>query len=276
VGRTAFKDGSLTSQYDLYRRYAVGNQDLAFATPKYAATFGTLFKEFGYNRCATVVDAYADYLQVERFTAEADGASETAGDLWRRNRMDKRAGEIHKAALRDGDAYLIVWPEVGIADGAGAFPQFWPQHAHQIRVRYDDEQPGKITMAAKTWKLLDGRRRLNIYYPDRTEKYVTTTRAEQVRAGAFTRHDVPGEPWPVPNPWNTVPVFHFANNADTGCYGVSELRDVIPLQDALNKVLTDLILTCELAGFPQKVMLGVDAGDDQVREGLAAPGVRSQ
>ena len=269
----AFKDKRLTDRYDLYRRYAAGDQDLRFATPKYATTFGTLFREFGYNRCATVVDAHADRLQVERFTVEHDSGglqgSETAGDLWRRNRMDGRAGEVHKAALRDGDAYLIVWPETGTAMGeSAAFPQFWPQRADQIRVRYDDEQPGLIVMAAKTWTLGDGRRRLNVYYPDRTEKYVTPTRASTVRAEAFVRFEAPGEPWPVDNPWGTVPVFHFANNADTGAYGTSELRDVIPLQDGLNKALTDLLLACELAGFPQKVILGLDSADPTVAEGL--------
>lgn len=263
----AFKDTSLDDRYRLYRRYARGDQDLAFATPKYAATFGTLFREFGYNRCATVVDAMADRLQVERFTAEAEGASETAGDLWRRNRMDGRAGEVHKAALRDGDAYLIVWPETGTAMGEdAAFPQFWPQKAHEIRVRYDDEQPGLITMAAKTWLLADGRRRLNLYFSDRTEKYVTRGRSTAVRSEALDRYTAQGEPWPVGNEWGTVPVFHFANNADTGAYGSSELRDVVPLQDALNKVLTDLLLACELTGYPVKVLLGFDHNDSKVME----------
>jgi hypothetical protein len=263
-----FRDSTLSTRYDLYGRYARGDHDLAFATPKYAATFGTLFREFGYNRCATIVDAIADRLQVERFNVEkGDGADETAGDLWRRNRMDGRAGEVHKAALRDGDAYLIVWPETGTANGdQGAFPQFWPQTSSEIRVRYDDEQPGKVTMAVKTWLLSDKRRRLNLYFPDRIEKYVTKGRSTVVNAEALERFNVPGEPWPVRNDWDTVPVFHFANNAGTGEYGASELRDVIPLQDALNKVLTDILLASELTAYSVKVMLGVDAENPQVIE----------
>lgn len=266
----AFKDKTLADRYGLYRRYAAGDQDLAFATPKYAATFGTLFREFSYNRCAMVVDAIADRLQVERFNVErVAGADETAGDLWRRNRMDGRAGEVHKDALRGGDAYLIVWPETGDALGDGAaFPQFWPQKPEQVRVRYDDERPGKITMAAKTWTLSDKRRRVNLYFPDRIEKYVTRARSTTLNAEALERYPIAGEPWPVPNPWDVVPVFHFANNAGTGEHGGSELRDVVPLQDALNKVLTDLLLASELAGFPQKVILGLDAGDPNVQEGL--------
>lgn len=260
-----FKTSALDERYRLYRRYAAGDQDLAFATPKYAATFGTLFREFSYNRCARVIDALADRLQVERFTAEADGASETAGDLWRRNRMDARAGEVHRGALRDGDAYVIVWPETGTALGEdAAFPQFWPQNAQQVRVRYDDEQPGKITMAVKAWLITGNRRRLNLYFPDRIEKYVTRGRSTTINAEAMDRFLVAGETWPVRNEWGTVPVFHFANDADTGCYGSSELRDVVPLQDALNKVLTDLLLASELTAYPVKVLLGFDAENPSV------------
>ena len=269
----AFRDQSLNTRYDTYRDYVEGKHNLAFATAKYAQVFGAMFADFNYNRCGVVIDSHADRLQVERFIVEAGGASETAGDLWRRNRMDGRAGEIHKAALRDGDAYVVVWPEAGTAlSDTAAFPQFWPAKSEYMRVDYDDETPGKVVLAAKSW--LTGtttatqRRRLNLYYPDRIEKYVTTSAGTTISAATFVEHRPQGEPWPVLNPWGTVPVFHFANNADTGAYGASELRDVIPLQDGLNKSLKDLLAACELAGFPQKVIEGLDAGDENVLEGL--------
>lgn len=268
----AFRDSRLNDRYKRFRRYASGDQDLAFATPKYAATFGKLFAAFQYNRMEGVIDAHADRLQVERFTAEQEAVAELAGELWARNRMDQRAGEVHKEALTTGDAYVIVWPETGEALGEdAALPQLWPQRAEQVRVRYDEERPGQIILAAKTWTLGDGRRRINLYFPDRIEKYVTSSRGAgglPTSAAGLERVAIDGEAWPVPNPWGVVPVIHFANNAGTGQSGTSELRDVMPLQDALNKVLTDLILACELAGFPQKVILGLDSGDPAVREGL--------
>lgn len=267
----AFRDTSLSQRYVKFRRYSDGDQDLAFATPKYAAIFGQLFKSFSYNRTAGVVDAHADRLQVERFVTDQETVNDAVAEIWGRNRMDQRAGEVHKEALRAGDAYVIVWPETGDAYGdEGVFPQLWPQRAGQIRVHYDDERPGLVTLAAKTWRLHDGRLRLNFYFPDRIEKYITIQKAEQVpkNASALTHYQADGEPWPVPNPWGTVPVIHFANNAGTGEYGASELRDVIPLQDALNKVLTDLILASEMGSFPQKVILGLDSDDPDVQEGL--------
>lgn len=282
----AFRDKTLAARYVKYRRYSQGDQDLAFATPMYTAIFGSLFKAFSYSRMGGVVDAHADRLQIERFvmgsandnSEESDESKQVresinalAAEIWQRNRMDERAGEVHKEALLTGDGHVIVWPETGDTLGEdGVFPQLWPQKADHVRVHYDDEQPGLVTLAAKTWQLHDGRRRLNLYYPDRIEKYVTRTKNQELpkSAAQLDQFQPDGEPWPVPNPWGVVPVIHFANNAGTGEYGASELRDVIPLQDALNKVLTDLILASEMGGFPQKVILGLDSGDPQVQEGL--------
>src|SRR4051812_1474423 len=100
----AFKSSARDTAYDLYRRYYRGDQDLNFLSPKWLSTFGATFQRLSYNRCKGVVDAMADRLKVERFNVErgtvgTDTAEETAGDLWRRNRMDKVAGEIHRGAL---------------------------------------------------------------------------------------------------------------------------------------------------------------------------------
>ena len=280
----AFADGTLSGRYRLYRNYADGRQNLAFATPKYASTFGKLFEAFAYNRCSGVIDAHADRLQVTGFQADSDAVAQLAREIWDRNRMDVRSGQVHREAVRAGDAYVIVWPETGELAEGGVEPTIWPQAAEQIRVHYDDERPGLITLAAKMWLLHDDRARLNLYWPDRIERYVSSAPvAGPVRRSAswdanpspgirrrstWIPYELEGEPWPVPNPWGTVPVIHFANDADVGRYGRSELRDVVPLQDGLNKVLTDFILASEQGGFPQKVILGLDADDEQVREGL--------
>ena len=68
------------------------------------------------------------------------------------------------------------------------------------------------------------------------------------------------EPWPIPNTFGIVPVFHFANNAFTGEYGRSELRDVIPLQDALNKSNMDLLVAMEYGAYRQRYATGLNLG----------------
>jgi hypothetical protein len=40
---------------------------------------------------------------------------------------------------------------------------------------------------------------------------------------------------------------------------VSDLRNAIPLQDAINKTVLDMLIASEFAAFPQRVVLGVEA-----------------
>jgi hypothetical protein len=46
-----------------------GDHDLAFATEKFANTFGSLFREFALNLCPAVCDAIGDKLKIEGFSA---------------------------------------------------------------------------------------------------------------------------------------------------------------------------------------------------------------
>jgi len=168
-------------RYARSERYYNGDHDLAFATEKFANTFGTLFREFALNLCPAVCDAISDKLKIEGFsvlseppvvTGGSEGAHppDTSGgsdSIWHRNRMDARTGEVHKEALKNGDAYVIVWPE---ANGKAAIH---PNRASSVTVEYDDELPGKIRWAAKFWRTKDKHTRLNLFYPDRIERYVS-------------------------------------------------------------------------------------------------------
>lgn len=126
------------AKYGRAERYYAGEQDLSFATEKFQTAFGALFREFAMNLCPAIVDAVKDELRITRFgisqrrTAECgifgpshhsvteavppllgqEGSLRRMIDgIWRGNRIGVRAGEIHKEALRCGDAYAIVWPD---------------------------------------------------------------------------------------------------------------------------------------------------------------------
>ena len=108
---------SRTATYTRAERYYAGDHDLAFATDKFKNAFGTLFREFAMNLCPAICDAVRDKLRVTGFSL--DGGDEgTAGELtanarriWSAGKMRLRAGEVHKEALKCGDAYMIVWPD---------------------------------------------------------------------------------------------------------------------------------------------------------------------
>jgi hypothetical protein len=248
--------------YALATDYYEGNHRLAFATRKFHDTFGWLFSAFADNLCASVVDALADRLALTGFgvdgaapdDAGAQQVSDDAWAIWNANRMDRRSGMVHLEAPKTGDAYVIVWPN---REGS---PRLDPQRANEMTVRYDPEEPGVLRWAVKAWREDDGRVRLNLYYPDRIVKYITRRAPKGAglpdKAEAFEPYQPIGETWPLANEWGVVPVFAFANNAGEGELGQSELRDVIPLQDALNKAIADMLVAMEFVALPQRWITG--------------------
>lgn len=255
-----------------YRRcldYYGGRHKLSFATEKFRTAFGSILSAFADNLCPSVSDALADRLRVIGFSA--DGGDEAAADaawaIWTRNHMSRRSGEVHIDATTTGDGYVIVWPD---ADGKSTI---YPNEATVMTVKYDFEAPGVITWAAKLWQMDDGRLRLNMYYSDRVEKYATDGKTDGVPedSGKFKPFETDGESWPMVNPWGQVPVFHFANNGKIGGFGTSELRDVIPLQDALNKSVLDMMVAMEYVALPQRWATGLEIDIDEAT-GKPKPG----
>ncbi len=274
-------------RYAKAERYYNGQHDLAFATEKFQNTFGTLFREFALNLCPVICDAVRDKLRVTGFSVEAEGKSDgfsrdkaitpkgvtlAAIQIWQRNRMGSHAGEIHKESLICGDAYMIVWPN---EHGAATF---YPNKAANITVAMDEALPGRVSWAAKAWRTADKHCRLNLFYPDRIEKYISKKEAEGTLpdADAFVEFGMrkaeggitKGNTNPnsefrtphfiVPNPYGIVPVFHFANNADLGTHGRSELESAMPVQDGLNKSVLDMLVAMEFAAYRQRWAAGIE------------------
>ncbi len=263
--------------YDKAERYYKGDHDLAYATVKFQNAFGSLFKTFAMNLCPAICDAVRDKLVITEFGVEKGGkvdAAQEAWKIWTANRMPLRAGEVHREALKTGDAYVIVWP-----DAAGKVT-IYPNRAATCTVFYDEEQPGRIAYAAKHWKTPDKRFRLNLYYPDRVERYISKSKANRdastLQDANRTATDVQmvlpqgtefvpftdDGPEMVANPYGIVPVFHFANNADTGALGVTEMASAIPVQDAMNKSVLDMLVAMEFSAFRQRWITGIDVEYD--------------
>jgi hypothetical protein len=256
-------------------KYYAGDHELQFATDKFKNTFGKLFREFSLNMCPAVTDAVRDKLTLTGFAVEEGKGKKISDDawkIWQMNRMGVRSRQIHREALIAGDAYAIVW-----VDPAGN-TTLYPNRADSCTVFYDEETPGLVLWGAKYWLTApDGRgakhARLNLLYPDRIERYVTVKKCDGT---------LPPDPkdWKefaplrngsniIPNPYGRVPIFHFGNNADLGSFGSSELRDAIPVQDALNKSVLDMMVAMEFASYRQRWAAGIEIEYDD--DGKAVP-----
>jgi hypothetical protein len=61
----------------------------------------------------------------------------------------------------------------------------------------------------------------------------------------------PGEPWPLPNALGVVPLVPLVNRPRLRGEGRSEIADIIPIQDAINKLAIDELVTSDTSSFPR-------------------------
>jgi hypothetical protein len=202
--------------------------------------------------------------------------------------MDRRAGDVTLSALTAGDAYLVVWPD------ATGLPRIAWTPATMMTAGYGGEAPDQLAWAIKAWSVTTWddastglstsgpavtRWRVNLYLPDAIRKYVgepwprsqapNSAPPLPEKAGSLRPFIVMDEPWPLPNPIAPVlPVVHLANNAGEGSQGRSELADVLPLQDALNTTIANILTSNEYVAYPQRYVTGQlidqDAAGNQI------------
>jgi len=215
---------------------------------------------FAANFCKTVVDSVTERLIVTGAACQDDEVHDWAWRAWLANRGDALQMDVHEAAVRDGEAFVMVdW------DGAKPRLTFHPRYVSAqaggdgfgCKAFYaNDDARQPMLYATKRWTETvarsgdrpqqSTRQRLTVYYPERVEKYVLTTTNE---AGWAPFADEDDGVWPVA--WGDgqgrplgIPVLHFYNPGR-----VTELWDAIPLQDAINKALLDLLAGQDTAGF---------------------------
>lgn len=230
--------------------------------------------DFNVNYCPMVVNAKADRLSVSGFDID-DAQKDILWKWWRKNRMDRTQGIVHRASIRDGDAFVLVeW------DNVAQMPRFYFEPAYAgdgVMVYYSEERRDDIQFASKHWRINYGEnagkmRRLNLYFPDRIEKYISH---DDVALGNWMPYMddetamMPGRLGNCGCIWFTdtgtesgkalgIPIIHFKHNDNGDCYGISHLANVMPVQDVLNKSMIDLIGAMDVAGFGLLVGTGAD------------------
>lgn len=228
-------------RYSELDRYYTGTQSLAFLSPEAKAALADRFGRMASNIPRLAVTALAERLRITGFT----GADVWAD--WIRNDLDQQAGILHREALTLGTGYAIVW-----ADQTGA-PKVTIESARQVAVLTD---PGTrhVVAAVKRWETSTSTEAV-VFTADQVTRYrAGNPGATTVGFSVVER---------IENPLGVVPVVRF-NNADRLLSeGVSEIDDLIPLVDALNKSLADMMVTSEYVGRPRRWATGIELEEDE-------------
>lgn len=231
--------------YDQYDRYYSGRQPLAYLAPEARTALGNRFGRMASNIPRLAVTALSERLRVTGFRTSDDDSAVWSD--WTRNDLDQLSGVAHREALTLGRSYAIVW-----ADTFGR-PQTTIESARQVTV-LRDPATREVLAAIKRWET-DRTTEAMVY----TAEAITHMRAQTVGAttAGFSTVEV------LENPLGVVPVVPFINGDRLLDDGVSEIEDLIPLVDALNKTLADLMVSSEYVGRPRRWATGIELEEDE-------------
>lgn len=244
-------------------------QSEVFASAKLKRALEKTTKGFRIPWGKTVVDTVLDRLEISAISATLAGAQERIDRAWDENELGVEAKDWMRQALVLGEGYVMVWP--GIEEGDPEVEMYWSS-PFTTKIFYEAENTRRKKYAAQVWtdetvEYVAGtprvvtRKRANLYYRDRIEKYISVTEDPEddddwVKfSDSFTLvENEEGEPevvdeWPVPNPYDEVPVFHLRTRKQ---YGRPEHKDAYGVQNALNKLVTTQMATVDFQGFPQR------------------------
>ena len=282
-----------------YRRYTNGEQAATLNDSQIALLNAD--PDFVLNVCPSVLGAKCDRLVITGFTVtspdEQDQPKEEMSlspeleeqvqNWWDMSRMDSESSNLHYAASRDGDAFLIVdYCE-------DEYPRLTLNMAYDgesgVEIAYDEGDYTRPLYATKRWTVSTPAdmtknrvRRLNVYYDNRVEKYISDGSGSFSEAGwrpyegdgdsveqvTIENYDGTIITYNAAVAWWTdtqtaegeplgLPVVHFANASNGMAYGRSDIADVIPgLQDAVNLTGVSLLAAAQLAGFPVNYIIG--------------------
>jgi hypothetical protein len=255
-------------KFDDYYR---GDHKLQFASTKFREAFGSLFSEFSDNFCELVVDAVEERLNVEGFRLGDSQADKDAWDIWQRNNLDAESQIAHTEALVKRESSVIVWSENGQ-------PVITVEDPMEVVVSYSAQNRRQRTAALKRWVGEDGMLYGTLYLPEGIYKFISKQKRDWFSYSQWNeyvkveweRREVPSEAWPLRNPLGVVPVVPIVNRPRLMGHGESEIAAVIPLQDAINKLVSDMLLASEFGAFRQKwatnIELEVDPDTGQPKE----------
>lgn len=243
--------------------YYEGKHPLAFATPKFRDAFGLNFREFADNWCDLVVDAVEERLNVEGFRLGANDGDKRAWKIWQANQLDADSQICHTEALIHGRCFALVWDN----PDDPKTPAITIEHPREMTVATAAGNRRHRRAAMKRWVDDTGYVFGTLYLPDGIYKF----RSGQKLRGStiptttptsWKEREVGNEAWPLPNPLGVVPVVPFHNRPRLLLPGVSEIAKVIPVQNAINKLVMDMIVASEFGAAPQRWATGLEVPRD--------------
>lgn len=236
-----------------------------------------------------------------RWTKPGAGSSGFEGDsdaweIWLDNDLPSQSDIAHTEAVKLGKSYIMVDPHKLTPLGN---PTITVEHPAQTTVACDAANRRLRKAGYKTWVDHTGYIRSNVYMPDGTYLFQTDQKVDEkmpsinsygMYSGLYTSiygnlfpldyvgppaaflgeratwipyidRDTGAGPF-VPHKLGVVPIIPLENNPSLKMGGRSDIAPLIPIQDALNKLVMDMIIASEFASFGQRWATGIEIPKD--------------
>jgi hypothetical protein len=238
---------------DKYEAYYAGQHNLAFATSKFREAFGRLFRTFSDNWTELVVDASVERISVQgfRFNAEDIQGDTDAWEMWQANGLDSDSVIGHTTAVKTGWSYIMVGP--GALGPNGDTPEITIEHPCEVIVAMRHGSRRQRAAALKRWIDDLGFMNWTVYLPEALYRFQSV--------GPITSNSGPPRRAfveAIENPLGIVPIVPLVNDPDGRGYGTSDIDQVIPTQDVVNKLWADLMVTSEFSAYRQRIATGIE------------------
>jgi hypothetical protein len=256
LGAFRAKDQTFTDRYNYYD----GFEALKYSTERLRKIFEKMDVFFSENWCSVIVDSVLERIGIQGWVVEDNEDLQKQLRLtWAKLGIQLDANDVHEAASICGEGFIIAERETD-------FELFYndPRMCHLF---YEPDDPKKKRVGAKIWKDDDGRYRVDLYYPDRISNYVTA-KADKFPKDSRSFVFDPAESGP--NKFEEIPIFHFRLHRRRIIGDLT--RSIISLQDASNKLISDLMASSEYDTFKERIYIT----SQSVKNLKRAPGMRTR
>jgi hypothetical protein len=219
-------------------RYYDGDHPITYLNQKFSEVFGNS-APYKKNWCQVIIDSTRNRMKVQEWANDDTATAEAMAEVWK-SCLRKSATEVITAALTTGESYLVAWTR---PDGTVKAYYHDPTQAHVI---YDEADPDTPRVGCKRWQGSSetGKQRwfIDLYYKYSIEHYYSDTEPSEHTSWVLDAAEG--------NPYGRIPIFHFRTNRRTM---VGELSaGVLSIQDAINKLFNDMMVTSEYSAFNQR------------------------
>jgi len=238
---------------DLFSDYYAGEHPLPWLAPQARDEFRRLVRMTRSNYMGLVCDAVAEREQIEGFRFGRDSAADAdTWRIWQANQLDSYSDQGILEAHITGQSYMLVAPN----PKDSRTPLAWMEHPSQAIVEFVPgmgrrERAAGLKVWSDDWT---GMLHATLYLPEWIYKFEAPrpTGGVDPQRVTWAERRVTGESWPARNVLGEVPLVEIANRPRLLHGGVSEIADVIDIQDRVNKTIFDRMQTQEFGVDPQK------------------------